>query len=76
MTLCDPDRRATDHRPAIGNCQLYVVDSHMQPVPIGVPGELLIGGANVAALPGSAGADGGAVRAEPVCASCRLQVEC
>ena len=48
MTLCDPTdpRDPTIGRP-IGNCQLYVVDSHMQPVPIGVPGELLIGGANV-----------------------------
>ncbi|MCB0168663.1 MAG: amino acid adenylation domain-containing protein, partial [Anaerolineae bacterium] len=33
---------------AIAGAQLYIVDSHLQPVPIGVPGELYIGGAGVA----------------------------
>jgi amino acid adenylation domain-containing protein len=32
----------------IANTQIYLVDPFMQPVPIGVPGELLIGGDNVA----------------------------
>ncbi len=48
MALCDPSdpRDPTIGRP-IGNCQLYIVDAHMRPAPIGVPGELLIGGVNV-----------------------------
>jgi amino acid adenylation domain-containing protein len=32
----------------IGNTQIYVVDKHQHPVPIGVAGELFIGGASVA----------------------------
>ena len=33
----------------IGNTQIYLLDFHLQPVPIGVPGDIYIGGAGVAA---------------------------
>lgn len=41
-----------EHRTPIGKpipgYELYVVDAHMQPVPMGIPGELLIGGVGLA----------------------------
>ncbi|MBD2435190.1 non-ribosomal peptide synthetase [Nostoc sp. FACHB-110] len=45
---CTPaDEKVTIGRP-IANAQIYILDSQLQPVPIGIPGELHIGGAGVA----------------------------
>jgi amino acid adenylation domain-containing protein len=41
------DRPIAIGRP-VPNTRIYILDAHFQPVPIGIPGELLIGGAGVA----------------------------
>jgi acyl carrier protein len=43
-----PDDRIIPIGRPISNAQIYILDRHMQPTPIGIPGEIYIGGAGVA----------------------------
>ena len=51
MFLCDPSASYPQGPPIggpIANFELYVVDANLQPVPLGAPGELLVGGVGLA----------------------------
>jgi len=47
LCLRDGERKIVPIGRPIANTQIYVLDKHMRPAPVGIPGELYIGGAGV-----------------------------
>ena len=48
LTISDLSRGGSFIGTPLGDLQVYVLDGHLEPVPLGVPGELYIGGDGVA----------------------------
>ncbi|HLG64403.1 MAG TPA: amino acid adenylation domain-containing protein [Ktedonosporobacter sp.] len=48
VALCQNDKKRPTIGKPIANMQMYVLDAHWQPCPIGVPGELYLGGVGLA----------------------------